>query len=45
MNEWDMRPHILAALRCEGSAIIHTGVMPAGWLEEELSTWLDALAQ
>eukprot|EP00959_Pyramimonas_sp_CCMP1952_P142490 2983074-Pyramimonas_sp.AAC.1 len=45
MKAWNMRKVVLNSLRCEGKAKVHTGVMPAGWLEEELSTWVQALSR
>ena len=40
-----MRPLILQSIRNEGQGAIHSGIAPAGWLEEELSTWVDALSR
>ena len=43
MHGAPLRPMILAALRNMGLDV-RTGMAPPGWMEEELSTWVDALA-
>ena len=45
MRSWELRPAVLAAIRSEGKGVIHTGVAPPGWLEEELPCWVDALSK
>jgi len=42
---WPMRGTVTHAFKAEGVATRFTGVMPAGWLEDEVATWLDVLQQ
>ena len=43
--EWPGRKLIMKALEAEGMAQHHRGVAPAGWLEDEVSHWLETLEQ
>eukprot|EP00959_Pyramimonas_sp_CCMP1952_P250578 5237644-Pyramimonas_sp.AAC.1 len=41
--QWPLRGTITWAFQAEGIATRMTGVMPAGWLEDEVATWLEVL--
>ena len=43
MNGWSLRSAVLRAVRAEGSIQICRGPPPSGWMEDELSSWLEAL--
>eukprot|EP00959_Pyramimonas_sp_CCMP1952_P167846 3507751-Pyramimonas_sp.AAC.1 len=40
---WPMRGVVTRAFLAEGEAARMTGVMPPGWLEDEVASWLDVL--
>ena len=41
---WELRGIVTRAYLNEGVATRHTGPAPAGWLEDEMSMWLDAIS-
>ena len=40
---WDLLPVVREAMAAADDNTLHRGVGPAGWMEDELSTWLEAL--
>ena len=42
---WKLREKILSAVKAKGVPKHHLGIAPPGWLEEELSLWLDTLGR
>ena len=43
MQNFELRQTIIKSLQNEGKSVYHCGPAPAGWLEEELSLWLETL--